>query len=248
MRKIISLLLIAVMVLGCLGFVACGGGGDGTALPSGEQEEEEENGTPPPSGEQEEEEENGEPSNGESLGDILGLGAGIDSVKYDMVITAPGMETMTTKMWLKQNKVRAEMSQEGEDVVMLADYDQGIVYMYMPDENMAIRVDLSQMPESAIEEAQAIAGYDYRVIGTETVDGKVCLVVEYDYGGTSTKAWVWKEHGFPIRIEMTSAEGKTVIEYKNIDFGDIPDSMFELPAGVQVWGSDIRAWLSLGCP
>jgi outer membrane lipoprotein-sorting protein len=235
MRKILSLVLIVVMVLGCLSFVACGGGGDGTALPSGEQEEEEENGTPPPSGEQEEEE-NGEPSNGESLEDILGLGAGIDSVKYDMVITAPGMETMTTKMWMKQNKIRTEMTQGGEDVVMLADYDEGVAYMYMPDENFAYKVPLNQMPESAIEDTQAIADYDYTVIGTETMDGKVCLVVEYDYDGTSAKAWVWKEHGFPIRIEMTSAEGTTITEFKNIDFGDIPDSMFELPEGVQIMG------------
>ncbi len=221
MRKILSLVLIVVLVLGCLSFVACGGGGgDGTAPPSGEEEEEEE--------------ENGAPSNGESLEDILGLGAGIDSVQYDMVITAPGVQTMTTKMWIKQDKIRAEMTQEGQDIVMLADYGEGVVYMYMPDENMAMRVDLGQAPESAIEEAQAIAGYDYTVIGTETLDGKVCLVVEYDYGGTSAKAWVWKEHGFPIKIETTTAEGTTTVEFKNIDFSDIPDSMFELPPGVQV--------------
>jgi len=31
-----------------------------------------------------------------------------------------------------------------------------------------------------------------------------------------------------------TAEGKTTIEYKNIEFVDIPDSMFELPEGVQI--------------
>ena len=233
MRKILSWLLIAVMVLGCLSLVACGGG-DGTALPSGEQEEEEENGTPP-SGEQEEEE-NGEPSNGESLEDILGLGAGIDSVQYDMVITAPGMETMTTKMWLKQDKVRTEMTELGQTVVMLMDYDAGTMIMYMPDENFAYEVPFEPETTSAVEEAQAIAGYDYRVIGTETVDGKVCLVVEYDYDGVSAKAWIWKEHGFPIKIVTTTAEGTTTVEFINIDFSDIPDSMFELPEGVTVMG------------
>lgn len=231
MRKIISLVLIVVMVLGCLSFVACGGGGDGAALPSGEEEE---NGTLPPSGE--EEEENGAPSNGESLEDILGLGAGIDSVKYDMVITAPGMQPMMTKMWVKQDRIRAEMTEQGETIVMLMDYDEGVAYMYMPDENIAMEIPFTQAPESAMEETQAIAGYDYTVIGTETKDGKVCLVVEYDYGGVSAKAWIWKEHGFPIRIETTTAEGTTVVEFKNIDFGDIDDSMFELPAGVQIMG------------
>ncbi len=230
MKKIISLLLIVVMVLACISLVACGGGeGDGTLPPSGEEEEE--NGTAPPSGE---EEENGAPSNGESLEDILGLGAGIESVKYDIVITAPGMETITTKMWVKQDKMRTEVSQQGEDVVMLVDYDEGVAYMYMPDENKAMKIPLTQAPESVVEATQAIADYDYTVIGTETMDGKVCLVVEYSYDGVSAKAWIWKEHGFPIRIETTTAEGTTVAEFKNIDFSDIPDSMFELPAGVEI--------------
>jgi len=46
--------------------------------------------------------------------------------------------------------------------------------------------------------------------------------------------WIWKEKGFPIRIEMTSIEGTFIIEYKNIEFTDVPDSMFELPEGVQI--------------
>jgi outer membrane lipoprotein-sorting protein len=66
------------------------------------------------------------------------------------------------------------------------------------------------------------------------VDGKVCLVVEYSYGGAKIKSWIWKEHGFPVRTETTTADGTTIIEFKNIDFGNIPDSMFEIPAGVQI--------------
>lgn len=117
---------------------------------------------------------------------------------------------------------------------MLADYDQGIVYMYMPDENMAMQMPLTQAPESAVEEAQSVADYDYTVIGTETMDGKVCLVVEYTVEQATAKMWIWKEHGFPIRIETTTVEDKTVIEFKNIEFTDIDDSMFELPPGVQI--------------
>ena len=35
-------------------------------------------------------------------------------------------------------------------------------------------------------------------------------------------------------MEITTSEGKMIMEYKNIEFVDIPDSMFELPAGVQI--------------
>jgi outer membrane lipoprotein-sorting protein len=226
MNKVISLLLVVVMVLGCISLVACGGGGGGgggggaTTPPGG--------GTTPPG-----EEETTPSGEEESLGDILGLGAGI-TVKYDMVMTAPGTPTMTQHWWVKQNKVRTEMTQGGQTMISLIDYDAQTMYVYMPEENMAYKMAFNPTTQSAVEEAQSITDYDYDVIGTETLDGKVCLVVEYTYEQVTVKAWIWKEHGFPIREEMTTTEGKTVVEFKNIEFGDIPDDMFELPAGVQI--------------
>jgi len=219
------LVLVVAMVLGCISLIACGGGGEGggEAPPSND-------GTTPPGQEEEEE----PPPSGETLSDILGRGTGITSMKYDMLLTAPGMPTMTTKIWMERNKMRTETTEQGETIIMLIDYDAGVMYMYMPDENMAMQISFDQATTSALEDAQAIAGYDYTVIGTETMDGKVCMVVEYSYGGVSAKAWIWKEHGFPIRTEVTTAEGTTITEFKNIDFADIPDSMFELPAGVEV--------------
>jgi outer membrane lipoprotein-sorting protein len=221
LKKILSLVLVVAMLLGCIGIIACGGGGEappsnGGTTPPGEEEEEE----PPPSG--------------EDLSEILGRGAGITSVKYDMVVTAPGMPVVTTKMWLEGNKMRAEMDQQGETIVMLIDYDEGVMYMYMPAENFAYEMPLGQAPESAVEQAQDIADYSPHIIGTQTMDGKVCLVVEYSIEQASVKMWIWKEHGFPIRIESTAPAGTTITEFKNIDFADIDDSMFELPAGVQI--------------
>jgi outer membrane lipoprotein-sorting protein len=223
LKKILSLVLVVAMVLGCIGIIACGGGGgEGEAPPSEEEEE------APPSEEEE------EPPSGEDLSEILGRGAGIASVKYDMVMTARGAPAMTTHWWVKQNKVRFETTEEGQTVIMLIDYDARIAYTYMPEQNIAYQATFTAATQSAIEQAQSIADFDYTVIGTDTVDGKVCTVVEYSIEQASVKMWIWKEHGFPIRIETTMAEDKTITEYKNIDFADIDDSMFELPAGVQI--------------
>ena len=76
--------------------------------------------------------------------------------------------------------------------------------------------------------------YNPVIVGSEVVDGKDCWVVEASAEGVSTKYWIWKEKGFPVKVEVDTAEGKTTMEYKNIDFGNIPDSEFELPAGVQI--------------
>lgn len=216
------------MVLGCISLIACGGGG------------EEGGGAPPPNGgttPAEEEEEEEPPPSGETLSEILGQGTGITSMKYDMVVTAPGTPTtVTVQVWVERNKMRMEMTEEGQTVISLIDYDTHTGYAYMPEQNIAYEVAFNPTIQSAMEEAQSITDYDYDIIGTETIDGKVCLVVEYTEPTmqVTVKVWIWKEYGFPIREEMTTAEGTTITEFKNIDFADIPDSMFELPAGVQI--------------
>ena len=89
-------------------------------------------------------------------------------------------------------------------------------------------------PQPEYEGVQDIPDYDYNVIGTQTMDGKECLVVEYSYGGDTVKCWIWKEHGFPIRIETTTSQGTIVAVFKNISFGDIDDSLFEVDPGVTI--------------
>ena len=142
---------------------------------------------------------------------------------------------MTQTVWLKAKKMRTEMTAEGQTTIMLIDLDTRIMYMYMPAQNMAIRMNMNDtVPTPANEEAQSVTDFTYTIIGTENYDGKSCLVVEYTSQGTVTRMWVWKEKGYPVKVEMTAAGGKSVIEYKNFDFGDIPDSMFVLPDSVQV--------------
>lgn len=169
-----------------------------------------------------------------TLGDILGRAAGIASVQYDMVITAPGTPTMTQAVWVKKNKMRAEITQQGQTIVVLMDNDAMTMYTYMPAENTAIKMSWSPTTKSAVDEAQSLSDYNPTILGTETVDGKVCTVVQYTVEGQTVKMWLWQDHGIPIRVEATTAQGTTVMEYKNIQFVDIPDNMFTLPAGVQI--------------
>ncbi|TES83341.1 MAG: hypothetical protein E3J92_03245 [Dehalococcoidia bacterium] len=228
MKKIISLLLVLVVVLGCVGLAACNGGDGGAVVDDGVAEPTNGNGNGDGNGD-------GNGNGGEeSLADILGHGTGIDSVSYVMETTAPGMPTMTVEMWMEGNKFRTEMDEQGQHMIYLANYDTGKAYMYMPDDNIAIQIDFGQVSPPDYEDVQNIPAYDYTIIGTDTEDGKVCLVVEYSAAGATVKSWIWKEHGFPVRMETTTAEGTIIVVFKDIDFSDIPDDMFELPAGVQI--------------
>ena len=114
------------------------------------------------------------------------------------------------------------------------------MYTYMPVQKTATKttLDLSMVPESPITDVSSILDYSPNIIGTETIDGKVCTVISYDEPGTgSIKMWIWQEKGLPLKMEMTANGKTTTIDYTNIDFSDIPDSMFLLPDGVTIAGS-----------
>jgi outer membrane lipoprotein-sorting protein len=241
MRRTGFTLVMALAVISLL-VAGCGGGDEETATPTPTPEPTatvvatatpgvEPTATPAPTG--------GQPSG--DLAAITGKAADINTVKYDMVMSGPGIPATTSKVWLKQKagKMKTETTMQGQTAIMLADWNEGIVYQYMPAQNMAIKMDIGQAPDSPAEDSpvEGIAGleeYNPVIVGSEVVDGHDCWVVEASMEGVSAKYWIWKEKGFPVKVEVDTAEGKMTMEYKNIDFGDIPDSEFELPAGVQI--------------
>jgi len=174
----------------------------------------------------------------ESLTDILSRAKDVTSFKYDMVATTPGETAVTTTMWRKGEKMRMEGTFEGKSMVYLVDAGQQLAYVYFPAENTAMKIDLSKAQETAgdspTEQSGSVMDYNPVTLGTEVLDGKTCLVIEYTDEIGETKMWLWTRYGFPIKTEITTAQGISVVELKNIDFGNISDSMFELPAGVQL--------------
>jgi outer membrane lipoprotein-sorting protein len=172
------------------------------------------------------------PAAGGALSDILGRAAGIPSMKYDIITTVKGVPT-TAKMWAKNKSLRMEATEQGQNIVMLVNGDTNTVYMYSPAENTAFKMDFGQAPESA-SDSSSILKYNPTVVGTETLDGKVCEVIQYDENGVTTKTWIWQEKGLPVRVEANTAEGNSITDFKNYDFSDIPDSQFELSAGVKI--------------
>jgi outer membrane lipoprotein-sorting protein len=175
---------------------------------------------------------------GGSLTEILGKAQGIATYKYDTVVTTPDQTVMTTKFWLKGDKLRWEGSYAGESVVYLIDGSTQVAYLYNPAQNLAMEMNFAEaqgaVGEAPAEQAGSIESLNPTNLGTEVLDGKNCTVVEYGNEAGETKMWIWTEYGIPIRTESTTTEGTTVVEIKNIDFGDISDSMFELPAGAQM--------------
>ncbi len=178
-------------------------------------------------------------TSGGTLSDVLGLASSIPTMKYDMVTTTTGNIVTTATMWVKKSKMRMESTQQGQNVIMLVDGDAKTMYMYMPAQNMAIKMDYSQSPQSASDSSGSATKYNPVILGSETIDGKVCRVIQFTADGAVTKEWVWEAKGLPVRIQVTTAQGASTTDFKNYDFSDIPDSMFVLPAGVSIQSLNI---------
>jgi prepilin-type processing-associated H-X9-DG protein len=177
-------------------------------------------------------------TSGKTLGDVLGTGKSIGDVKYDQVMTASGQTQQITMQiymkdaWLSDKmKFRYEIAEGGQTMIYLMDLATKTYYWYLPQENIAYKMDMGQAPENPVENAEQIIPVK---VSTETVDGKLCDVYQWTSEGMTGKEWIWKEKSFPVKMEATTSSGTTVIEYKNIVFGPLADSLFQLPAGVQI--------------
>ncbi len=175
-----------------------------------------------------------------SLDEVLANAERIGGYNFDMVITQSNQQTMESTMWVEGANMRWEGSVEGQNVIYILNTAQQTAYIYMPSQNMAMKQSFATargaVGESPSEATQGIPDQNPVVLGTEVWDGKTCLVVQ----GTSDqgdviKWWLWTSRGIPIKTELTSHTGESIVtELRNIQVGDIADSMFELPAGVQI--------------
>ncbi len=174
------------------------------------------------------------------LKDLLGKGKAVNEMSFDCE-TQVGEQKMLVKTWMKGDKLRNEIeSPEGDGkIINIIDNAAGVVYVYHPEQKMATKMDISMAQQdgssSPQEDLEAMNPEKMKYVGKDTIDGKRCLVYEIteDNVGTS-KVWLWEENGIPVRMEVISDGEKMVMEYRNIKIGGIPDSMFELPAGIQI--------------
>lgn len=167
-------------------------------------------------------------------------------VSWDQEMSIPGLGDQTMKAYVKKGKSRLEMSAMGEEAVMII--DETAAYMYLPAMNMAMKIPFDMAEEQAGPDVTDVAeeATQGRLIRTETIDGKVADVYEAIVDGEKTTTWIWQEKGFPLRVETETDEGTVVIVMKNITFGGLDDSLFELPAGVEV--TDISEGMGIPTP
>jgi hypothetical protein len=188
------------------------------------------------------------PTSGETLSYIYGGGKNLGDVRLDAVSTLPQLpQTQTVTIYYKnfgvanETKYREDLNQANTTVLMDCGTQTG--YVWYRFKNLAYKINMSQGPRFLMMANATQIHPTY--IGTDTVDGHLCDVWQYTIQVTEAgqvtgadtateKVWIWKDKSFPVKLSETTSSGTTTAEYQNIVFGALPDSLFELPATVQV--------------
>ena len=171
---------------------------------------------------------------------LITKGMAVNNISYDCEVSIPEGNKVSMKAWIKGKKMRTEMpNTEGSgSIVSIIDSEQGVAYMYQPDQKMATKMSISMSQQgnspSPQETMASLKPNDMKYTGKDSVDGKKCLVYEYVENKETSKIWLWEDYGVPLKIEATTDGKKSVMEYRNVKLDEIPASMFEVPAGTKI--------------
>ncbi len=161
------------------------------------------------------------------LADLMKKQSGLTSYVMTMKMGAQDMKSAMKMENGKPVRIRTDMGAMGWTLVQ---YDKGVQYMGNSKTNVAMEIPLKGSQHNApstmiMPSAEALKSYK---IESETLDGVDCLKVSK--ADSSTTVWMEKEHGLPVQMIMGGKPMKLKYEQVNA----VPDSAFELPAGVQV--------------
>ena len=187
------------------------------------------------------------------------LHAGIYYEQEIKMPARPGMPAVTTKQtwYISGPKMRAEMVVRGMKTVTIARYDTGVSYTVMPTHKMFMQVAIPKpnpQKEAAVQvsvkktdETKKIGRYNSTRYDV-TVDGRLTrywLTTEVDLGDELATLWqgvgqaqssklarqMAELKGFPVMLEIVTPQGTVTATVTKVERRNIPDSMFEVPAG-----------------
>lgn len=146
----------------------------------------------------------------------------------DLKIQPKGENPITGKIFVKGNKIRQEVTEEGETQIVIVRPDKKVTWMLTPQEKMYMEMPF-QNEDASFEEWTADREKQAKSLGEETVSGVKATKFEMVEEGDKIYYWVSKKYPFPIKVE----DPDMVMFYENIKEGAVQDSVFELPAGYQ---------------
>lgn len=182
------------------------------------------------------------------LGAFTCLAASAQEFSGEIVNTANGQETHPAKIYVGDNKMRVEESEnQGRSGVVIMNFSNETMDVLIPQQHMYVESKPGQGPMShrmfrffrpddvnnACNEWKTRADHPEGTcerVGSDTVNGRSAV----KYKGTSSNGdtnyfWLDTKLKFPLKWQGPQESG----ELRNIQEGPQPASLFEIPAGYQ---------------
>ncbi|MHB1135124.1 MAG: hypothetical protein ACYC4L_22355 [Chloroflexota bacterium] len=159
---------------------------------------------------------------------------------YEQVVSAAGQAPVTVKVIVKDGKSRVETTAEGEPLVILSNPQTQSAHVIFVDQKQAMQVPYQSPEEGGTVTDPSVLVSDLQSsqpTGTETVDGQAADVYEVnDPQAGPYKVWVSRDRRLPLKFEAMEEGELTTVTFMNYRTESVPDSLFEVPADVEVVG------------
>ncbi len=144
------------------------------------------------------------------------------------IISSTAEGTMQMKLYTSGQKSRMEMPGS----VMIVRRDLQLMWMVMPEQKMYMEHPINQAMSAQTQ--PEIEGESERIaMGSEIVNGKNAqkFKVSFEARGESGQIYQWMDGDTPVRTQ--AIDGSWTVDFKNIQTGSQPESLFDPPAGYQ---------------
>lgn len=231
MKKYSALICVLLVFLFSIVLAGCGGTTKETSAPSSNQPSVN---TQTPTGNSQD-----KASKEETISELFTKGQKLEGISYDCLVSEKGNATLNSKVWIQGSKMKVEVTSEGQKMITLIDGDS--VIGYNPDLKTAYKLSIdkakqTKTPNEYLKDANAQSD-KFKSLETTVYDSVKCRVFSSSGpdGKEQTKMWLREDYGIPVKVETVGSDGTiSVLEYKNMKVGPLPEDTFKLPADVQI--------------
>lgn len=158
---------------------------------------------------------------------------------FTLVTTMAGQPPQTSKLAVKNGKVRMETTAAGQQMVTIADNVNKVAYVVMAGQNRVLKMPYDQFQsqqKGSLTGPDALSAYlaGAPVVGSETIDGHPCDIYSITTSGVASKMWVAKDTSLPMKAETTVGGQTATVMYQDFKAASLDDSLFQPPAGMPV--------------
>lgn len=183
-----------------------------------------------------------------SLTDLFSKTRNMDTYYYEVYSDLADGTSYVTKVWFSENKTKMESHypETGENIIMIINGEEEVSYLYMPAENMAIKMKYDNF-SAFTEDGDQQGTQDYMEIMREladdeeiniengTFEGESVKIVTGIISGNTNKVWISNKTGFPLKSEFyMDGELESSAIFKNFEEKSIDSTIFTIPEDVEI--------------